>query len=357
MFPLSLVEITTMMDDEPLSTPSGSQLVTSDLVPPVTALPPGATDSSSRWSVVPSNVTALPALTTTFTPPNECRNRYWVSVISEDIFTGDGLHSDASDRLYHSCQPDPSAVGNYYSPGMCPEFMDIVTVWSRTLDDPDDLQFMDICCQRGFVYDYYSCISLVPSTNALIAPLITTADEKTYVAGLTAHHYPIFAAWHTADLSSFPNDVSSRKLSIAEHGWTAVSISTLTLPTHRSSSLPIPTETIQSVPTQPPQFAANSLGTGGIVGITFAALFFVATIITCIYMRRKRSLRSKPPPELDSRFTEIRKSWLGNAWRAELSSPAGTSELPDSKAGCIGSTDPERVGDKQYDKQEPVELA
>jgi hypothetical protein len=99
------------------------------------------------------------------------------------------------------------------------------------------------------------------------------------------------------------------------------------------------------------------LSTGGIVGIAVAALIFVLLFIASVCLYRRRRQRRDKPSELDTASTGIRKSWLGNAWRAELSSPTATSQIPDSEANFPVHTGPQGAGDWQHEeKQVPVEL-
>jgi hypothetical protein len=97
--------------------------------------------------------TFTPPLTTIFTPPTECRSRYYVGRPSDSRAIRKSIYSGISDREYRSCQPDPEAYENYYSPGACPYLMNIAAVSSSTSistlnGTSTAVTYTDICCQK-----------------------------------------------------------------------------------------------------------------------------------------------------------------------------------------------------------------
>ncbi|KAI3325844.1 hypothetical protein HD806DRAFT_552255 [Xylariaceae sp. AK1471] len=311
--------------------------------------------------------TVTPALTTIFTPPSLCKNRYYVEVLTKSIATDQGISSGISDRLYRSCQPDPEAYQNYYSPGACPYLMNIAAVSSITpssapngtsaalllAKDQAHVWILDTnkrgLFNSGFVWDFNRCYSIVSTTTTvLIAKYVITTDAFIAVSQIHAWHDPIMAIWQTTDLSLFPSEVGRQKASIAKYGLDAFSTSSVAL---------TPTESSKPPSTQAQTSTERALSTGAIVGIVLAVLSFVcfSIALVCLYRRRRR--RRDRPSELDAVGTGIRKSWLGNAWRAELSSPAPTSQIPDNEANRLEYTEPQRGGDRQHEEKEmPVEL-
>lgn len=151
----------------PIPTTRTRTITTADLGDPQQATPPQ---------------TATHALTTIYTAPSSCRDRFYISEITTKSFNSDeGISSGLGDRLYRSCQPEFSAYANRYSPGACPYYMDIVavssssnTAWSETESEtavllpPDGatttlfhkprdpagaaVTYTDICCQRYRAY-------------------------------------------------------------------------------------------------------------------------------------------------------------------------------------------------------------
>ncbi|KAJ8122684.1 hypothetical protein ONZ43_g1177 [Nemania bipapillata] len=112
-------------------------------------------ETAPLLQLIPSQ-TVTRALTTIFTPPAQCKDRYYVIAKPDGYYTEWGIFSDTIDRLYRACQPDPLAYENYYSPGACP------SVISTT-------------------------------TTLLIAPAVTSEDFYIPVHQVQARHPPIMA--------------------------------------------------------------------------------------------------------------------------------------------------------------------
>ncbi|KAI1157000.1 hypothetical protein F4825DRAFT_446084 [Nemania diffusa] len=269
---------------------------------------------------IPSQ-TATRALTTIFTPPARCGGRYYVEAKQNGYYTERGIFSDISDRLYRSCQPDPQAYSNYYSPGVCPSNMDIAAVLSSPSNGTAGVTYTDICCQRhvsnissqGFVWDSLSCCSIVPTTTTvLIAPAVSTQDLYVPVDPVQAWHPPIMAVWQTIDLSLFPSDVMSQKSCIAEYGWPPHSAST-TAPTRLKSNEP------SAVPGSP-ESITSFLGIPAIVAISIIAPLFLVFLIALFEpcRRRRQSELGESEPAI---FTGPQQSSSGNTWNIEVGPP------------------------------------
>ncbi|KAI1423690.1 hypothetical protein F5Y12DRAFT_518575 [Xylaria sp. FL1777] len=290
--------------------------------------------------------TVTRALTTIFTPPASCEGRFYVEERPADLLTTLGVFSGTKDRLYRTCQPDPEAYNNYYSPGACPYNMDIAAV-SSDLNNTATVTYTDICCQSGFVWDFHSCYSIVSTRMmVLIAPTVSTQDLFVPVSRLYAWHPPIMAVWETTDLSLFPSEVMRQKSSIAEYGWAAY-------PTSSVTSMPSESSTPSSEQNNEPK--DRSLSLGAIIGIVITALVVVCLSVTLIcFYRRCRQLQNKRC-EPAAPLTGTRRSWLGNAWRAEMNSPATTNPVPDREATQLEHRD-RQTSNRHYEKQAPIEL-
>ncbi|KAI1353572.1 hypothetical protein F5Y01DRAFT_55995 [Xylaria sp. FL0043] len=287
---------------------------------------------------MPSQTVTRP-LTTIFTPPPSCAGRYYVWRTSDDFYTEWGIFSDASDRLYRSCQPDPEAYDNYYSPGACPSNMNIAAVSSAS-EDPASMTYTDICCQSGFVWDFHSCYSIVSTkTTVLIAPDVSAQDIFIPVSQVPARHPPIMAVWQTSDLSLFPSEVMIQKSSIAEYGWAAVYSTSLVTPTNSQSTTPLSEQNGSR---------ERPLSPGAIVGIIIAALAFASLSVALIWVyRRRRRQRQNKPCEPDTALTGSRRSELGDAWGAQINSPT-TSQITELQG--------RQRSNRQCEKQAPIEL-
>ncbi|KAK5628956.1 hypothetical protein RRF57_004671 [Xylaria bambusicola] len=129
----------------------------------VTSLPESASGQSSGSTTTTDSddstfdalvQTKIVPLTTIFTPPAYCQNRFYVTETEPDsdgFYHITNIYSYTDDPLYRSCQPDPDAFLNSYSPAVCPYNMDIATVTSWTFDSTNGdgwVWYQDLCCQR-----------------------------------------------------------------------------------------------------------------------------------------------------------------------------------------------------------------
>ncbi|KAI0098937.1 hypothetical protein GGR51DRAFT_565348 [Nemania sp. FL0031] len=282
---------------------------------PCTSIITSTSKVSPPLRTVPSQTVSRP-LTTIFTPPPLCENRYYVEAKANGYFTERGIFSDTGDRLYQPCQPDPKAHDNHYSPGACPSNMEIATVLSSASDGTTDM--------TGFVWDLQSCYSMVPtSTTVLVAPTVSTLDEYVSVSQIRAWHPPVMAVWQTTDLSLFPSDVMSQKSNIVEYGWPPHPTS-LTTPTpfagNRSEEPPNndPDTGTLSVP------AILAIGVGSVLITWFVALLFSPP-------RERR----EPSRSNSTVYTGPQDSQAGYTWRVEVGPPPPDQlDLQDIRSVC-----------------------
>ncbi|KAI0528256.1 hypothetical protein F5B22DRAFT_28655 [Xylaria bambusicola] len=279
----------------------------------------------------------LPPLTTIFTPPTRCQGRYYVTETEGFDLIRD-IYSGSEDALYQSCQPFPDLSATFYSPAACPHNMDI----AMTLVDigGTDTTRVDICCQSGFtVWEIHSCYSLVSTTTMVLsAPTASDHNDFVLVSSVTAWHTAILAAWELADLPLFPSEVSSRKSSIAKYGWAGPSTSTTSVPlasTMLESSSPAPEDSDKS--------EGILLNHGVIAGIVVAAVAFLGFAVASIYAYRRLRQRQNRPGGMGTVLPDNRGTWLGNAWRTEMSSPATPSQLPTDETRGQGPGKPTPV--------------
>ena len=90
------------------------------------------------------------ALTTVFTPPPECANRYAVFIASPTPIGGTSTNPPSSgwiDPSFTRCNP-PQYTNTYptFSPGVCPKQMSIVSSTSSV--DGANTRWIGACCQR-----------------------------------------------------------------------------------------------------------------------------------------------------------------------------------------------------------------
>lgn len=97
----------------------------------------------------PTVQSSISPLTTIFTPPTYCLDRFYITEKDPDAIITD-IYSSTRDMLYRPCQPHSTAWLNSYSPAVCPYNMDIATVTSSTFgySDSTHVFYEDFCCQR-----------------------------------------------------------------------------------------------------------------------------------------------------------------------------------------------------------------
>ncbi|KAH9906882.1 hypothetical protein F4778DRAFT_602523 [Xylariomycetidae sp. FL2044] len=290
-------------------------------------------------------------LTTIFTPPSSCADRFYGEASHDTVTSGIG------DPLFWACQPPQNDERNEFSPGVCPAQMSVASRESA------GSTFTDICCQRGFNWwPQIGCgISIDETIIALKWPDILTTDVWMALSQVTALHTPILALWQAKDLSLFPSDIASQRAPVAGIEWgtpETTSSFTISMDSETVTSDPIPTSSPSSNPSVETRTA---LSKGTIVGIVIACTVFMAMLVTGIWAYRRRRLRCRlagvPVPELDSTHTSTWKRRFGGTWRAELHAETRPSELPGETDARSQPASPRQSEDVRHDEKGiPVEL-
>ncbi|KAK8111381.1 uncharacterized protein PG998_007838 [Apiospora kogelbergensis] len=168
------------------------------------------------------------ALTTVFTPPPECANRYAVFIASPTPIGGTSTNPPSSgwiDPSFTRCNP-PQYTNTYptFSPGVCPKQMSIV---SSTLSvDGANTRWIGACCQSGFSTaesdPQWICTSSVTTPMPfLLDPNISTTDIYTTLSNLWIEHDQLTVQWEEKDLALFPSTVATHYASIMGKGMPA----------------------------------------------------------------------------------------------------------------------------------------
>ncbi|KAI8945934.1 hypothetical protein F4801DRAFT_597191 [Xylaria longipes] len=213
----------------------------------------------------------MAALTTLFTHPPWCSNRF--AVFIDEHAPGTSIIPPSSgwiDPSFTKCIPTQYTTPYpTFSPGVCPAHMEIFDLETETRSGKTI--YAATCCQSGFSpisiesYFGYLCTSAITSPMAfLIDPDISTADVYTTLPPeLWIEHDQIMVRWEPTDLGLFPVDVASQYTRLM--GITAppstddVATRTTKVP---SSSVTTPKSTTRSMmviwPTQTPKTPATT---------------------------------------------------------------------------------------------------
>ncbi|KAI1424643.1 hypothetical protein F5Y12DRAFT_432032 [Xylaria sp. FL1777] len=158
----------------------------------------------------------MAALTTLFTPPSWCSNRFAVFV--DDHAPGTSIIPPSSgwvDPSFPKCIPTQYTTAYpTFSPGVCPVHMQIVKHTFGTRDGKTI--WAAACCQSGFslmsVDPEYLCTSTITTPMAfLLDPDISTADIYTTLAPeLWIEHDQVIVQWEPSDLELLPVGVASQ---------------------------------------------------------------------------------------------------------------------------------------------------
>ncbi|KAK8065904.1 hypothetical protein PG997_012651 [Apiospora hydei] len=188
---------------------------------------------------------AVAALTTVFTPPLGCANRFAVFIASPTPIGGTSTNPPSSgwvDPSFTKCNP-PQYTNTYptFSPGVCPKQMSIVS--STSLVDGDKTRWAGACCQSGFstadIDPQWICTSSVTTPMPfLLDPNISTADIYTTLSDVWIEHDQVTVQWEEKDLIKFPASVAAHYASIM--GKPAPPQNTNTGTTSSASSPPAP---------------------------------------------------------------------------------------------------------------------
>ncbi|KAI2472953.1 hypothetical protein F4781DRAFT_294989 [Annulohypoxylon bovei var. microspora] len=158
----------------------------------------------------------MQALTTIFTAPSWCANRFEV-YIDNNPYHSSTLSPSSGwvDPSFSKCVPSQyTEKYQMMSPGVCPDYMTI----ARTTSNVNDSKtiWTGGCCQSGFtgMAEYY-CNSMVATPMAfLLLPNISTSDIYTTLSNMWIGHDQITIAWQETDLKVLPKAVATNYASI-----------------------------------------------------------------------------------------------------------------------------------------------
>ncbi|KAI0871726.1 hypothetical protein GGS24DRAFT_491989 [Hypoxylon argillaceum] len=158
----------------------------------------------------------MAGLTTIFTPPSWCSNRFVVFV--DDHAPGTSIIPPSSgwiDPSFTQCIPTQYTISYpTFTPGVCPIHMQIVKHTFGTHDGKT--VWTAACCQSGFsppsIDDEYLCTSAITAPMAfLLDPNISTTDVYTTLPPeLWIEHDQLTVQWEPSDLALFPLGVASQ---------------------------------------------------------------------------------------------------------------------------------------------------
>ncbi|KAJ1328240.1 hypothetical protein MN608_07576 [Microdochium nivale] len=177
-----------------------------------------------QTSISSSSATTMNALTTIFSPPASCANRYAVYIATPPWDSTNVPSSGWVDPSFTDCIPSQySTTYPSFSPGICPHPMTVVasesnisgrrTVWTGR------------CCQSGFTIpdinpDYFCTSAVTSPLTLLVIPNITTADIYTTLPGVRSiQHDQVTVLWEQDDLSLFPRPIAAEYASMMGLSW------------------------------------------------------------------------------------------------------------------------------------------
>ncbi|KAI1486526.1 hypothetical protein F5X96DRAFT_673589 [Biscogniauxia mediterranea] len=157
----------------------------------------------------------MQALSTVFTPPPWCTNRFAVYI--DNIDPGTSTLNPSSgwvDRAFTNCVPTQYTTRcPTFSPGVCPQHMSVVTSTSHVYGT--NTVWTGGCCQSGFAtVDFeprFLCTSVISTPMAfLLDPNISTADIYTTLStsSLMLEHDQMTVQWERTDLPNLPSEVA-----------------------------------------------------------------------------------------------------------------------------------------------------
>ncbi|KAI5861305.1 hypothetical protein GGS23DRAFT_145460 [Durotheca rogersii] len=159
-------------------------------------------------------------LTTVFTPPPGCYNRFVVYIDTNSYHSSVGrISSGFWDRSFSKCAPCQNTKPVLtFSPGVCPQQMSIVSSASISEEDGASTSFWrGWCCQSGFVvWSHGLCTSTATAPfSVLLDPNISTTDlYTTFSTDTWIMHDPVTVEWQEADLKLLPPEIASHYRSI-----------------------------------------------------------------------------------------------------------------------------------------------
>ncbi|CAI6333584.1 unnamed protein product [Periconia digitata] len=283
----------------------------------------------------------VPSLTTAFTAPTGCAERWlvrgkpWGPATFDgtkintvwDIYRGGSLNQEVPDPWYDACQPYAQASA-IYSPGMCPDGQTVaeITEHQTKVSTGIDSYWQASCCPSGMGFGkvkharcqktyatstmaYYPITSEVSGKSGSSSTFYETTITKTVgsqndkpvietstqtsVTGLAAGYAiqdPVVVAWQKQDLDLFPRDYASSLASQIKIPYTATGTQAAPAPT---SDIPGPTNSPpSSSQTATPSSSELSFPAkvGVIVG-SVAGLLVLSTVLICILLRQRQRRR------------------------------------------------------------------
>ncbi|KAH6612510.1 hypothetical protein C7974DRAFT_79642 [Boeremia exigua] len=327
-----------------------------------------------------------PPLTTYYTPPNECAERWMLAggqeitttrrlptstlIANSDVaatfpmtssaallpratfvpqnytvFSLD-LNGTATDPSYRSCQP--FRLAPTYSPGICPDGQTVaeVTAWQIKAATGHRTFWQASCCRSGMTFGpefYEACISTFATPLQALALIVTSPSSG--AAASTTYEYETLvfvtsaSSWSTTTVSS--TTLLSTGLAVADPivvAWLDENLG-LFPPEYVASlaarfSMTVPSSTGRLAP--PTATPAAGLSSGAKIGIGVgAAVGVLAAVIAGVWLclKRRRKPQTSDPhaslPEMADQDGELaRKKWWGaGKWRSEVASHAEPQEL------------------------------
>ncbi|KAH9990075.1 hypothetical protein F4779DRAFT_637978 [Xylariaceae sp. FL0662B] len=199
-------------------------------------------------------------LTTVFSPPSWCSNRYAVFIDTRTSASSTLQPSSGwIDPSFTKCIPTQyKTTYQVFSPGVCPEHMSMVTSTSKA--HGGRTIWTGGCCQSGFstmdIDPHWFCTSAVTTPMAfLLDPNISTADIYTTLSsssGLWIEHDQMTIQWEETDLRIFPMQIASHYASIMGVAFTGAPVETTASTTSSAATSSASVPGTNSNPTVPP---------------------------------------------------------------------------------------------------------
>ncbi|PVI04075.1 hypothetical protein DM02DRAFT_652094 [Periconia macrospinosa] len=301
----------------------------------------------------PTLSVAVPPLTTIYTAPSSCSNR-WMMNATQTV--NDAPVSIAFSRIlpnalydpeYLTCQP--FAVAPTYSPGVCPDGHTIAEVTEHQVSKTAggmDRYWQASCCKSGLRFGAATkglCYSSV--TAPLAVHGLVTGRDKASGMTVTAYEFnndgstvrrmeimtrglaiadPVIVGWQIQDLEAFPSTYASSLAKMigvsAQETPAPGSASTAPLSTGQSGGQG--TSSPSSSPSSSPPVAANSslspaVKAGIAVGV-IANIAILGAIVAFFIMKRSKKKSASPPSDTDEILEVPRRGELGGGGKSEL---------------------------------------
>ncbi|KAH7080478.1 hypothetical protein BKA63DRAFT_488233 [Paraphoma chrysanthemicola] len=333
---------------------------------------PISTSTLSPGATVPGS--ALPALTTVFTPPSNCSTR-WVQPESNRLYvwSGAGSYDSGVHRNYWpSCNAFGQSTQVAYSPGICAIGYLLSNIravaFGTSSSSPSLLQYVALCCPSGMtvpilngsatsicrgmittpltamqpisitevingktfptlVYDTISesiSVRTLPNMEEQTVRAVLELKSPTVLTSGIAEAAAMTVYWQASDISNFPSAY-------------AASIAALIATTTSSTvSIPEPTTTLPNNT----MTTATRLSTGAKVGIgvgtALGGITLFAVFIALLLRHRKKKHAAQDPsvPEM-SGYSSGFKRFLHGKWRSEAEAKSEPVEIDSRNVNVI----------------------